>query len=66
MAEWVEVKGLKGAAGLNFVAVMSDEELTVDEVNIGFDAAESMIEGVEEWAIMFVIIMGMGAGHRGG
>ena len=49
---------------MDFIAVMSDEELTVHEINIGFDAAESMIERIQERARVLIIIMRMGAGQR--
>jgi hypothetical protein len=48
--------------------VVSHEELTVHEKNVGFDAAESMIESIEERPFVFVIIVSVdpNQGNRAG
>jgi len=38
---------------------MRDEEFSINEVDVGFDAAEAIIERVEERALVFVIIVGV-------
>jgi hypothetical protein len=60
----VQVEGLKGAVGAELARVVADEEVALDEVDVGFDAAKSLVEGVEERAGMFVIVVGVGAGER--
>jgi hypothetical protein len=44
VAEGIEVELLEGAFGLGLVAVVGDEELSINEVDIGFHAAEAMVE----------------------
>jgi hypothetical protein len=66
VAEGIEVELLEGAFGLGLVAVVGDEELSINEVDIGFHAAEAMVEGIEQGARVLIIVMGMGLGKRGG
>ena len=61
--EGVEVEGLEGAVGAELAGVVGDEEVAGDEVDVGFDAAEAVVEGVEEGAGVFVVVVGVGAGE---
>jgi hypothetical protein len=38
---------------------MSDEELAIHEVDIGFDTAEAAVQGVQQRAFVFVVIVGV-------
>jgi hypothetical protein len=38
--------------------------VALDEVDVGFDAAEALLEGIDERTRVFVIIMGVGARER--
>jgi len=58
--EGVEVEGLEGAAGVEVAGVVGDEELAGDEVDVGFDVAEALVESVEERAGVFVVVVGVG------
>lgn len=66
LAEGIEVKGLEGAIGMDLGTVVSDEQLVSDQEDIGFHAAEALVEGIEQGARMFVVIVGMGAGQGEG
>jgi hypothetical protein len=59
LTEGTEVKGLECSIGGGLVPIVGDEQLAIDQVNIGLDARESVIESVEERTRMFVIVMGM-------
>jgi hypothetical protein len=61
-AERIEVKRLEGRSGSDLVEIMRDEELAVDEVNVGFNVAEAMIEGVKEGSGVKIIVVGMRVG----
>ncbi|HEV3299350.1 MAG TPA: hypothetical protein VG055_06905 [Planctomycetaceae bacterium] len=43
---------------------MTDEELAVDEKNIGFYAAKSLIDRVEQWPLVLVVVVSMRADKR--
>ena len=64
LAEGIEIEFLKGALGAEVLAIMSDQELAVDEVNVRFDAAESLIQSIGERVRVFVIVVGVGAEER--
>ena len=57
------VEGLEGAAGVEVARVVGDEELTGDEVDVGFDVAEAGVEGVGEGVGVFVVVVGVGLGE---
>ena len=42
--------------------VVRDEECAIDEVDVRFYAAETVIERVEERAGVFVVVVGVGVG----
>lgn len=62
--ERVEVEGFEGAARVEFGGVVTDEELVADEEDVGLDAAEAVVEGVEERARVLVVVVGVGAPQR--
>ena len=43
---------------------MADQELAVDEVNVGFDGAETEIEGIEERTRVLVIVVSEAVGQE--
>lgn len=45
---------------------MGDEELVADEVDVGLDAAEAVVEGVEEGAGVLVVVVGVRAPQGAG
>ena len=40
-------------------AFVSDEELTIHEVDVGFDTAKAVVQRIEQWAFVFIIIVGV-------
>jgi hypothetical protein len=40
---------------------MGHEQLPLNQVHVGLDAAKTMIEGIEQWPRVLVIIVGVGA-----
>jgi hypothetical protein len=38
---------------------MSDEKLAVDEMDIHFDAIEALVEGIEKWAGVQIVVVGV-------
>lgn len=65
-AEGGEVETFEGPVGAGLVRVMGYEECALNEVDIGFDAAEAVVEGIEERAVVFVVVMSVGLGERCG
>jgi hypothetical protein len=65
IAEGIEVEGGEGASGSDLIPVMGNEELAIDEMDIGFDGVESVVEGEGEGLFLFVIVVGMGVGEWG-
>ena len=45
---------------------MGYEELAVDEVDVSFDTAKAMVQSIQQWARVFVIIVSMSIGQRRG
>ena len=62
LAQGIEIQLLKRAFGLDLAALMGDEELSLDEINVRLDAAKTMIERIEQWPFVLVIIVGVEAG----
>ena len=48
LAQRVEIKRLQGALRFHFGAVMGHQELAINKIDIGLDAAEAVVEGVEQ------------------
>ncbi len=44
---------------------MRDAEFAIDQPDVGFDAAEAVVERVGEGALAFVVVVGMGEGQDG-
>ena len=64
--ERVEVEGFEGAGGVEVLGVVRDQELAVDEVDVRLDAAEAVVQGVEEGTGVLVVVVGVGAPQRAG
>src|SRR5437899_1491225 len=64
LAQWIQVKGLQTPAGLNLRPGMGHQQLTIDKVNVGLDATETVVKRVEKRVGMQVIIVGMDFGQR--
>ena len=62
--ERVEVEGFEGAGRVEVGRVVGDEELVADQVDVGLDAAEAVVEGVEEGSGVLVVVVGVGAPQR--
>ena len=43
---------------------MGHQELAIDQINIGLHAAEAVIQGIEQRALVFIVVMGMGVDER--
>ena len=43
-------------------AHVRDQLLAIDKINVGLDAAKSVLERIEQWTFVLVIIMRMDAG----
>jgi hypothetical protein len=63
--EGIEIERSESAIGFEILAIVRDEKFAADEVDVGFNAGESVIEGVEKRAGVFVVIMRMGLGKGG-
>ena len=46
--------------------VMRDQQPAIDEMDIGFDAAEAVVQRVQQRACVLIVIMGMGMNQRHG
>src|SRR5207249_687206 len=64
LAQWLQVQSFEGALRINFVWIMRHQELAIYEVNIRFDAAEAVVERIEERSRVLVIIMCMRVRQR--
>ena len=58
-----QIKRLQRSLGLERVAIMSDQELTLDQEHIGLDAAEAVVQRVEKRMTVQVIVMRMRVGQ---
>ena len=61
--ERVEVERLQRAGRVDVLAVVRDEELAVDEPDVGFDAREAVGQGVLQRAVVLVVVVGVGLGQ---
>ena len=55
---------MEGLLWIYFVAVVGDQELAVHQINIGFDAAKTMVQRVKERSLMLIIIVRMDTEQR--
>lgn len=62
--ERVEVERFEGAGRVEIDGVVGDEELVADEVDVGLDTPEAVGEGVEQGALVVVVVVGVGAPQR--
>ena len=46
------------------VAIMRNEQLSIHQIDVGFDAAKTLFEGVEQRSRMLIIIMRMSMAQR--
>ena len=42
---------------------MGDEQLAIDQMDVGFNAAEAVLQRIQQWALMQVMIVRMRAGQ---
>ena len=61
-----EVKIVESAVRLEIASFVADQEFAVGKVNVGFDAAEAVVQSIEERAGVFVIVVSVGLEKRGG
>jgi hypothetical protein len=60
-AQWVEVKRLQRSFQFHLAAVVRHQQITIDEPDIGLHAAKPAFERVEQRALVFVVVVGVGA-----
>ena len=63
-AQRIEVKRLKRSTGFRVTPLVRDEQLAIDQPDIDFDAAKSLVQSVEERAIVEVVVVRVGTGQR--
>ena len=63
LAQGIEIEFFESAFRLDLAAHVRDEQLAIDEINVGFNAAKAVIERIEQWAFVLVIVVGMEAGQ---
>ena len=56
----VSISSTAERARTKFRSVVSDQQLSLDQVHIRFDAAKSMGQRVQQWAGMMVVVVRMG------
>jgi hypothetical protein len=59
--ERVEVERLERAVGAELAGVVADQEMALQNVDIGFDTAKTLLERVRQGMGVFVIVVGMGS-----
>jgi hypothetical protein len=64
LTQWVEVEFLKRALGLELIAGVAHQQLTIDKKNIGLDAGEALFQGIEERVFVLKVVVGMGVVQR--
>ncbi len=62
--ERIQVQRLQGAGGVEVLGVVGDQQLSADEVDVRLDAAEAVVEGVEQRAGVLVVVVRVGAPQR--
>jgi hypothetical protein len=60
----LEVERAKPFAGTDFLEVMRHEQLAIDQEHVRFDAAESLLQRVEQWPRVQVVIVRVSARER--
>src|SRR4051812_31555110 len=63
-AEGLQVEFLQSALWLHILQLMCDEQLSVHEVNIGFDTGEPLFESIPKRMHMLVVVVGMSLSQR--
>ena len=56
-AQWIEIERLQSFFWFGLKPLVSDEELPVYEVNVGFDAAKAVFQCIEERTLVFIIVV---------
>jgi hypothetical protein len=64
LAQRLEIQCFEGALGSQFMGVVADKQLAIDEEHVRFDTGEAEFEGVEQRTLVVVVIVRMGAGER--
>ena len=59
-----QIQGLQRALGLQVLAVMGHPQLAFHQIHVGLDAAESMIESLQQRPLLLVIVVGMSLNQR--
>ncbi|UUZ60104.1 hypothetical protein [Nocardioides sp. B-3] len=56
----LEVERLQGPSGLDVGEVVGDEQLSIDQPDVGLDRGEPVVESVEQWTLVLVVVVGVG------
>ena len=65
-AKRIEVKLLKRSLRLEADRGVRDQKRILAEPDVGLDAAKALVEGVEEWPFVFVVVVGVRPLERAG
>ena len=64
ISERVEVERLQRAGRVDVLAVVRDEQLALDQPDVGLDTGESVRQGVLQRAVVLVVVVGVGLRQR--
>jgi hypothetical protein len=64
LAQRVEIKRLQRAFRFNLAAFVGDQELAIDEINVGLNAAKAVVERVKQRPRVLVIVVSVGMDER--
>jgi hypothetical protein len=39
---------------------VGDQQLAIDEVDIGLDAGKAVVERIDQWAVVLIVVVGVG------
>ena len=61
-----EIQLFQRALRLDLAAHVRDQQLAIDQINIGFDTTEAMIERVQQRTLVLIVVMRVNASERPG
>ncbi len=64
VAKRFEVQSLERAVGPQFAPSVRDQQLAVDEEDVGFDAGEAVIERIEQRPLVKIVVVSVGLCER--
>lgn len=63
LAERIQVEILQRLPGAKIWSVMTDQQFSIHEVDVGFDAAKAMLQSILQRPLMAIIVMRMRSGQ---